>query len=137
MSSTAFVTIWVPSAYLQADQAQQTHSMHQGGSVCAPGWLAAAVGSRLQAKARPRARSVHAPVATPRQALLLAAAQAAAGLGDALVEALVPHRLQQGRHEDEGRVIKAARPPPPAAPRPPPHTAIHPPTQASTTIIIT
>lgn len=39
------------------------------------------------------------PVATPRQALLLAAAQAAAGLGDALVEALVPHRLRGGRQQ--------------------------------------
>ncbi len=35
-----------------------------------------------------------APIATPRQALLVAAAEAAAGLGDALVKALVPYRLQ-------------------------------------------
>lgn len=48
-----------------------------------------------QASSPCAAASPRSPVATPRQALLLAAAQAAAGLGDALVKALVPDRLRQ------------------------------------------
>ena len=50
-------------------------------------------------------RGLGVPVATPRQALLLAAAQAAAGLADALVKALVAHGLRVGGGTVGGRAV--------------------------------